>query len=336
MTDATIARAESIARSALTDFGLAADATLTFVKQRENTVFRVDTPQGRFALRIARPGYRSDAEVASEVEFVHALRVHGIDVPDFLSTQDGAPFAVRTADGLWFQVVVQQWVHDAVPLEDIANAHDGTSTLTADDFASIGELAARVHRASADIGLPEAYDRPAWDAPGLIGARPLWGDPCALREHTDDDVRLLRDAAASLERLLAAAGADAGVFGVLHADFTPENLMRRADGTLCLIDFDDCGEGWHAFDLATTLFFFQPHPLYVEYRQALEAGYARALGAAGGDASRTLALLDPMILARGMTYLGWAAERRGDETAEFLAAEVRPFVLDLARRHLAA
>ena len=330
--DAQIARAERVARAALAEFGLDAEAALVFVKQRENTVFRVDASQGRFALRIARPGYRTDAEVASEVGYVRALREHGVDVPEFRVTVDGAPFVIGAADGLRFQIVVQRWLDDAAPLEDIANAFDGSSALSASDFEAIGALAAGMHEASRTVPIPPSYDRPAWDAEGLVGRGALWGDPCALVELDAEEVRMLRDAAESLRRLLGDAGSDAGVFGVLHADFTPENLMRRADGSLSLIDFDDCGEGWHAFDLATTLFFFQPHPRYVEYRAAIAEGYRRSSRAA----ERTLSLLDPMILARGMTYLAWAGRRRGDETAEFLAADVRPLVLDLARRHLAA
>ncbi|MFT4158057.1 MAG: phosphotransferase [Microbacterium sp.] len=329
---ASIARAEGIARSVLGDFGLDEGATLVFIKQRENTVFRVECAAGRFALRIARPGYRTDAEIVSEIEYVEALRTHGVDVPCYRRLVHGGPFAVREVDGQRFPVVVQDWLDDGSPLEDIARAADGTSDLTGDDFFAIGALAARMHEAAAVIGRPPAYDRPAWDAEGLVGKGALWGDPAGLAEHSDEDVQILREAARSLTQRLTDAGTDAEIFGVLHADFTPENVMRRADGSLTLIDFDDFGEGWHAFDLATTLFFFQFHPRYAEYRASIEEGYSHTRHAP----ERTLRLLDPLILARGMTYLGWAAERRGDETAEFLASRVRPFVIDLARRYLAA
>ena len=53
------------------------------------------------------------------------------------------------------------------------------------------------------------------------------------------------------------------------------------DGQMVLIDFDDFGEGWHLFDLATVLFFFQPHPLYDNYREALLEGYGSCPALAG-------------------------------------------------------
>jgi hypothetical protein len=41
-----------------------------------------------------------------------------------------------------------------------------------------------------------------------------------------------------------------------------------------------------------------------------------------------------MLLARGLTYLGWAAERPGQETSEFIAEQVVPLVLALAQDFL--
>lgn len=330
--DDRIDAAAALARDALADFPVSDDATLTFVKYRENVVFRVIDGAEEYALRIARPGYRTDAQIASEVTFVRALREREIDVPDFVRTRDDRDFTVRELDGRRHQVLLQRWVEGGAPLDDIANGFDGTSELTPDDFAQVGALAASMHDTCRGIGRPPGYDRPAWDREGLVGAAPLWGDPRAIAELDPADVALIDEVCASLSTMMDAAGRGADVFGVLHADFSPENVLRAPDGSLTLIDFDDFGEGWHAFDLATSLFFFQPHPRYAEYRRALEDGYANTAAAP----ERTLALLDAMILARGLTYLGWAAQRRGDETAEFLVADVRPLVLDLARAHLAA
>lgn len=328
--DDSLPAAHAVARDALRDFPVAPDSTLSFVKYRENVVFRVDDDGRSYALRVARPGYRTDAQVVSEVAFVRALRAAGVGVPDFVSTSDGRDLAVRADAGRRHQVLLQHWVTDAEPLDDIARGFDGTSALDADDFERVGALAGTMHAAAEDIGRIPGYDRPAWNREGLVGASALWGDPRAIAELRPAEVALLDEAVGSLARVLDAAGTDPAVYGVLHADFSPENILRGADGALTLIDFDDFGEGWHAFDLATALFFFQPHRRYPEYRRMLEEGYRSVRP----DSSRTLALLDPLLLARGLTYLGWAAERRGDETAEFLVADVVPLVIDLAQRHL--
>ena len=54
-----------LAKLALAEFGFDPEAVpLTFVKMRENTVFRADTPDGPIALRLHRPGYRSLQELS--------------------------------------------------------------------------------------------------------------------------------------------------------------------------------------------------------------------------------------------------------------------------------
>ena len=67
--------------------------------------------------------------------------------------------------------------------------------------------------------------------------------------------------------------------------------------------------------------------LAAEYRAALFAGYesVRPLDPADHTA------FPAMLLARGLTYLGWAADRRGEPTAEWHAVTVLPHVVQLAR-----
>lgn len=154
-----------------------------------------------------------------------------------------------------------------------------------------------------------------------------------------DFVRALRAAdrdavAAAIDRIretLRGYGARPERFGPIHADLTPENVLRTADG-LVLIDFDDFAAGWHLFDLATALYFYTPHPRADDYRAALFAGYESLRPLDADDRAAFPAIL----LARGLTYLGWAADRRGETTAEWHASTVLPHVVSLARDLLAA
>ncbi|WP_371832061.1 phosphotransferase, partial [Rhodococcoides fascians] len=96
-----------------------------------------------------------------------------------------------------------------------------------------------------------------------------------------------------------------------------------------LIDFDDAGHGWHAFEIATLWFWFQPPPLFEQYAAAALASYASTRG----HVDHTL--LSGMTLARGLTYLGWAAARRGDPTADFIAGSLVDLVARNAAQYLA-
>ncbi|KLU09561.1 phosphotransferase enzyme family protein [Kocuria sp. SM24M-10] len=321
------------ARSVLQRYDFAEAAALELVKYRENYVFRLTEPTGTsYAVRLHRAGYRTDAEIRTELAYLQALGERGLHVPEIVPAVSGELVCLVDAeDGETFYLDVQKWLENSSPLGDVADAIAGTSALEPETFRQLGVLTAELHHHTMTIGRTPGFRRSAWDAEGLAGAAPLWGNPLAVQELNHDQAALLTGALSKLKAELEAIGTTPEVYGVIHADLTPENVLVQ-DGRLIMIDFDDFGEGWHLFDLATTLFFFVPHPRYDEYRQALLQGYrsARPVPDSFFDA------WDAVLLARGTTYLGWAAARRGDETAEFVVEQVLPVVLGLAARYAPA
>ncbi|WP_262106891.1 aminotransferase class III-fold pyridoxal phosphate-dependent enzyme [Arthrobacter sp. Marseille-P9274] len=326
MTNLSREAALSIARAALPSFGIGADAAIEFVKHRENVVFRVSDDQGSYALRMHRHGHRTDAEVHTENAYMVAMRDAGLSVPDVVPSLDGELFSVvRDGHGLGHHVDVQRWVEDSAPLGDAGDAWRGQDSPEAEAFGQLGELCARLHITSRRLGLIPGYSRQAWNADGLAGQAPLWGDPRGLAE-TEADRAVIEEALGRIRATLTELGTGPDVYGVIHADFTPENVLT-AQGRLTLIDFDDFGEGWWLFDLATVLFWYHRHPRAREYRNALLGAYERHVAVP----EQARAALDALILARGLTYLGWAADRPEVDTSAFLRAEVLPVVLDLCR-----
>ncbi|MFJ5957304.1 phosphotransferase enzyme family protein [Paenarthrobacter sp. NPDC092416] len=317
-------------RGALELYGIEESATIELVKYRENYVFRVNSESGDFAVRLHRAGYRNDAEIRTELDYLHALARQGLNVPEVVPTLTGALMCTVTAeDGTNFQLDVERWLQGTHPLGDIGEGLDGTSNLTPETFRALGELVGALHTMTAGIGHLPGFQRGAWNAAGLLGDDALWGDPLALEELAEGDKHLLLTAMAQLRRALVSMDTSAENYGIIHADLTPENILVQ-DGRLILIDFDDFGEGWHLFDLATILFFYLPHPQYWAYRQALIDGYTSVRNPGEGF----LDAWDTMLLARGLTYLGWAADRKGDAEATFIAQNVVPVVLTLARNYV--
>lgn len=316
----------AIARSALEVFGLDPEARIDFVKYRENHVFRVHGgADGDVAMRLYRPGYRDDDEALTELTYVRALADAGVPVPEIVPTTTGALFAVVAVAGVERRVSVQRWIADATPFGDIESALAGRHSPDPEEFALIGGVLGRMHAAAVAIGRPEGFRRAAWDADGLVGSAPLWGDPRALRSLSEGDREVIGRALPMLHARLDALGSGRELYGVVHADATPENVMRTPAG-YALIDFDDFGEGWYAFDLVTTLFHHVHHPRFPEYEAALRAGYTavRPLG------ESELAAWDALLLARGLTYLGWAGQRPGDPASDFISHAVAPWVVDAA------
>lgn len=316
---------QSVAAAALSRFGLAPEASIEFVKQRENTVFKVTDATGEYAMRIHRHGHRQDAEVRSEILFMEALWAAALPVSEVIRTVTGEPFAtVPDLRGRQVQVDLQRWVPDSAHFDDSTQTWQGLGATTPEDFAEFGRLCGQFHRVSANMPRIDGYQREAWDLDGLIGAVPLWGAPERLAEDPAQ-VRTLNEAKAVIGERLTELGTGPEFFGVIHADFTPENVLRSPAG-LTLIDFDDFGTGWWAFDLATTLFWYSQHPRYGEFKLALLTGYQEHFRMP----QPALCALDAFIVARGMTYLGWAADRPTDETSQFLKAEVLPAVVQMA------
>lgn len=108
-----------------------------------------------------------------------------------------------------------------------------------------------------------------------------------------------------------------GTYGLIHADTHDGNIHVAADGTFTLFDFDHCGFGWRAYDLAT----YYRHPTADgEERQkwtAFLAGYedVRPLTAAERDsmpvfrACRALWDVGDWLRAAQWTGDAWALDR---------------------------
>jgi len=320
-------------RGALELYGFEETSGIELIKYRENYVFRLTRETGdSYAVRLHRAGYRTDAEVRTELAYLQVLGERGLSVPEAVSTLDGEPVcSVQAEDGTVFQLDVQRWIDAAQQLGDVDEAVAGTSSLEPEMFRRLGILLAELHNLTAAIGRVPGFVRRAWDSDGLVGDAALWGDPLAMDGLGRDDAALLRSAMTRLKRELDTLETSADGYGVIHADLTPENVLVQ-DGRLIMIDFDDFGEGWHLFDLATVLFFYQPHPRYESYRRALFEGY----GSVRALPEYYPASWEAMLLARGLTYLGWAAERTGDAAAVFIAEQVVPMVLEQARRYTSA
>ncbi len=320
--------AQALARAALPHFGLPSDARIDFVKHRENHTYRVSVGDEVVALRVHRSGYRDDAEIASELRWIALLSADGVPVPRVRPTSAGEPYAVVDHGGHTRRVSVQEWL-DAAQTGDVVDWFEGRERPGVELFSALGVLAARLHDAAERIGTPSWFRRAAWDAEGLAGDAPRWGVAEALEVLDDADRELFARARAQALRDIMAVPRSARTFGVIHADLTPENVLRRANGDHVAIDFDDFGEGYYLFDLATILWWASPLDDVAALRSALLDGYTsiRPLG-------RELAALDALVIARGSSYLGWAAARAGDEAADWIADQVVPWARRLCGAYM--
>ena len=333
-TDAQVARLEQLARDALQHWDLEA-AGLDLIKYRENAVFRLDTADGTsYALRIHRAGYHSDAELRSELQWMTALEAAGVHVPILLPTRIGEPFVSMAVEfpAEHRQIDLFQWVSGA----QLGSVEEGISDpeTIVQTYHTIGSLAARLHNQATSWTLPEGFARHAWDADGLAGSQPFWGEFWELQQLSPQQRELLLLARDRVHTDLTTYGADpanTNRYSMIHADFVSENLMVDGD-KVRLIDFDDAGFGWHLFELATALYFEKDEDFFPAAWQALVEGYREHRDLPDSQ----LEFMPLFFLARSFTYLGWVHTRQETETARELAPMLVDKCCRLAEKYLAA
>lgn len=276
------------------------DAVCEFVAGRENQVYRVSSDHGRFALRLRRPGYRSEAELLSETCWLSALFDAGLPVPQPVPTQAGK--LLDHVDGHFVDLIT--WL-EGVPLGSSGQplALDNPEKV----FQALGSRMAELHTLCDAWSPPSDFVRCAWDVEGLLGDAPLWG-------RFWDNPTLDAETAALLSRFRDRARHDLHVnaesldYGLIHADLVRENVLL-GQGGLCMIDFDDGGYGYRLFDLATALVKNLGEPDYPNLKAALLAGYRERR-------SLDTRLLDLFLAVRAATYVGWIVPRLHESGAD--------------------
>jgi Ser/Thr protein kinase RdoA (MazF antagonist) len=286
-----------LVRDALSLWGLG-DADCRFVAGRENTVYRISTARGDYALRIKRPGYRTKAELMSELHWLDAMDTAGLQVPRPMPSLGGRLLEQHGA----CQVDLVTWLpgkplgKSRVPLD----LDDRAGT-----FRAIGAEIARLHLACDVWRRPKGFARCDWNIDGLLGEAPLWGrfwENPTLDAPTQRLFLHFRQVAR--DRLLQAYLPD---HGLIHADLVRENILIDGN-TVRMIDFDDGGFGYRQFDLATLVLKTQGEPDYPALKAALIEGY---------HALRPLDLtfLDLFVAIRALTYVGWIVQRMAEDGA---------------------
>ncbi len=305
------------------------DARLEPIKYRENCVFAVtETDGARSVLRVERPDYRSDGQLRSEAAWMAALAAHGIPTPAVIPTCAGDVVAHAADAGVPEprQCVRMAWVEGA-PLGTLEHGVELEGEALRDTYATVGEIAARIHRHGATWDPPADFARIAWDADSLVGDEPafgrFWEEPALSATQRDVCLRARDRVRTRLEALGPPPC-------LIHGDLIPDNLLASG-GTVRVIDFDDCGWSWPCFELVTSLF-----PLLVSggFEVGLE-GYLAGWRRVTPFPEAELALLPEFAVARILSYLGWPVGRPEIHSQRALAPFLALKASEATERYLA-
>ena len=273
------------------------------VSVSENIAFRVEDRQGtRYVLRLHRPWYHDLAELNSEQTWTAALRDAGVDVPVPVMTRAGTGYASVEVGGERRYAGVLEWV-DGTALAAII--HDsGDPAFVRERFALLGATMASIHNQASTWTVPDGFRRHVLDADGLMGERPFWGRFWESPQLDKPQRQRLESLRQPIHDILNALGDDAGTYSLIHADLHPHNVIAH-DCRLHVIDFDDAGFGWHAYEFAVALYNYQFDERFEEFRDAMVEGYRRYRGID----DETIGLVPLFLLVRSLASIGWTAAR---------------------------
>jgi Ser/Thr protein kinase RdoA (MazF antagonist) len=293
------------AQDALTSFPIEASG-LTLISLAENVTFKVIDRRdgGAYVLRLHRPGYHTLDELISERAWIRALGEAGIDVPSPVSARDGRDYVPVTIEATGEQRLagMARWT-DGRLLSHVL-AETGDAATIEDYFAQLGALTASMHNQASAWQSPPGFKRHALDSDGLMGEAPHWGPFWEHRSLSGAERRLLLEARAHMREKLLRLSRDPSVYSLIHADMHPGNILVNGD-RLTVIDFDDAGFGWHPYDIAVVLTYWQSKPNATEIERAFLGGY-RATRPVSDEALTSI----PMFrLIRWMASIGWFHQR---------------------------
>jgi len=228
-------RPEALIEQVLPAYGLGAIGRCRLHARGLNDTYRVETAGGEtWFLRVYRHGWRSRAEIECELAILRHLDRHGAPVSIPLARTDGTGLtALDCAEGQRFAAVFT-----AAPGKEI-------------DYKSYSEEAAGAYAAAAaaahDAGdtFAGARLRPALDLGELL-ERPLRLVLGAIAHRADDAAYVAALGADLRGRIEGTRGL---AHGFCHGDLHGQNAGAR-DGVVTLYDFDCCGFGFRAYDLA--------------------------------------------------------------------------------------
>jgi Ser/Thr protein kinase RdoA (MazF antagonist) len=312
-----LGRLRRVGEQALASYGLA-DAPLRLQRHEHNTTFRVESKGGPFLLRINRPGMHTPDTIASEMAWLRALRRDtDLGVPDPVAALDGSFVVVVSDPGVPepHACVLLRWLDGRFVDRRLAPAH----------LRRVGALEAQLQQHAASWVPPSAFLRPRVDAltshektrsfaPSAVAAHS--GDH-PTREDGERSVQLVEELVSGEDAALFASALEVvwaatrklaktpSAFGLIHGDLHHENFLFHR-GEAYAIDFDDCGWGFHLYELAVTLSELQARPRYVELRDALLEAYAQQRPLTEDDVTH----LEALCLLRRMQLLMWILESR--------------------------
>ena len=317
---------DDVARQALGRYEFDGDEAklLTFSENYTYLVRNPVTGSKDAVLRISRPGYHTLEELEGEMAWLRQINDYTpLVVANPLPARDGSYIqSVIGPDGATYQCVVCEFLSGEAPSED-----DPKGMVS--QFCQLGETTAYLHRQTEIWNGTRRLKRISWTYDTIIGEHAAWGPWQAFEGLTPQDTPQLERCCTTIQRRLERYGMSERTFGLIHADLRLANLLVEND-QVKVIDFDDCGFGWHLHDLAGALSFIETSPLACDLVNSWLDGYRKVLPFTDTDFEE----IDTFIMQRRLQLTAWLASHKGSDPVKELSLGWVDGTMELAERYL--
>ncbi|MGH1468557.1 MAG: phosphotransferase enzyme family protein [Bdellovibrionales bacterium] len=275
-----------------------------FINHGENTTYKISAKTGDFLLRLHRVDYHSEKAIEEELAWLERLSSSGeIKVPRAQKSLEGKSVIFENSKEIpkGKLCTLMSWQKGSLIKRNAIGVKD---------LFKHGELLGKLHDQSKN---GKVKHRNYWSSDGLIGVNPKLGSILALKRYVaKKEFALISEIRKLLHKRLSQYELNnPDKFGLIHVDLHFSNVVW-SKGEVYPIDFDDCGYGAYAWDIAIVLHSLDACFKGVELRVMVDAflnGYMSIRNLDFDD----FKVLEDFRVARKLVLMGWLQARFDNE-----------------------
>lgn len=266
------------------EYSLKDSSSCVFWWGGQNHTYRIKAADGDYALRVYVKDWRSLDEIEYEVDALLHLQKKGFPVAAPIAKKDGTYIShIDAPEGTRYVIITKYMKGGPVDLGQSDNAY------------RLGQSIAQFHAATDDFNSSHAARK--LDAENLI-QQPL-NRVLPHIAHNPTDTEFLKEHAATVIKIINAAADEMDV-GLCHGDFFGPNMFDY-EGTISMFDFDFCGHGFRAYDLASLKAGMQFRLNQMEHWPSVLEGYRSVRSFSETDEHMTNVLLAAFLFNQNRT-----------------------------------
>ena len=232
----SILKAQDLGNEVAHRYGLSGPTTCELFAQGVNDTYVVSVGHERYALRVYRSAWRTDADVAFELDLLEHLKQVGANICAPLRTLSRElSFTLNAPEGRR-RVGLFEFAVGSPPRWDKHDPEEARGYGVGVGLIHAGMDSFRSRHPRFHLDFDHLLTTPLQELESRIS-------------HRSDDWAYLQRLAHRLHDSIGEHG-EKLTRGICHGDFHGGNANRGRDGSFQFFDFDCAGPGWRAYDLA--------------------------------------------------------------------------------------